>query len=129
MNDKKFNYTYSAPTEQERREIYSIKRQYQSKTDREQKLERLRSLDARVKGVPQAISLCIGIFGALVFGLGLTMILLWSQAVVGGIVIFLSLPIILIAYPTYSFVLSEYKMKYRDEILSLSEELLNEQDE
>lgn len=126
MNDKKFNYTYSAPTEQERREIASIRRQYAPLSDKEGKLQRLRQLDSRVNGIPQAISLCIGVLGLLIFGFGLSLILVWSQGVVGGIVMFLGLPVMLIAYPTYNFVLSEYKAKYREEILSLSAELLQE---
>ena len=126
MNHNKFDYTYSAPTEQERREIDSIKRQYLAKSEKEEKLERLRKLNARVTSIPQIISLCMGIFGTLIFGLGLTMILLWNLTVVGIIVMLLSLPIILVAYPVYGFVLNEYKTKYRDEILKLSDELLSQ---
>ena len=126
MSDNKFSYTYSAPTEQERREIASIRRQYAPLSDKEEKLQRLRQLDSRVNGIPQAISLCIGVLGLLIFGFGLSLILVWSQWVVGGIVMFLGLPVMLIAYPVYNLVLSEYKAKYREEILSLSEELLQE---
>ena len=125
MSDNKFNYTYSAPTEQERREIDSIRRQYEPQSDKEAKLQKLRALNGRVQSIPQIVSLCIGILGLLIFGLGLSMILVWSLYVVGGIVIALSLPIMLIAYPVYNFVLSEYKTKYGDEILKLSDELLN----
>lgn len=126
MNENKFNYTYSAPTELEKKEIESIKRFYEPKSERELMLHRLHSLDSRVKSLPQIIALCIGIFGTLVFGLGLTMVILWKLTVVGVIVMALGLPILLLAYPVYNFVLSEYKMKYGDEILKLSNELLEE---
>ncbi len=126
MNENKFNYTYSAPTEQERREIDSIKRYYQPKSEKEIKIQRLRSLDNRVKSIPQIISLIIGIFGTLIFGLGLTMVLLWNLTVVGIIVMIIGLPILLLAYPVYKYVHEEYKTKYGDEILRLSNELLND---
>ena len=126
MSDNKFNYTYSAPTEQERREIDSIRRQYEPQSDKEAKLQKLRVLNSRVQSIPQIVSLCIGILGLLIFGLGLSMILVWNLYVLGIIIVTLSLPIMIIAYPVYNFVLSEYKTKYGDEILKLSDELLNE---
>ena len=127
MNDNKFNYTYSAPTEFEKREIESIKRQYQPKAEAELKLERLRALNNKVTAIPQIISLIIGIFGTLVFGLGLSLILVWDLWVVGIIVIIIGFPVLLLAYPIYNHVLEEYKSKYGSEILKLSDELLNEQ--
>ncbi len=125
MSNNKFNYTYSAPTEQERREIDSIRRQYEPQSDKDTKLHKLRRLDNKVKSIPQVISLCIGVLGLLVFGTGLSLILVWKLYIVGGIVIAISLPIMLIAYPVHNFVLSEYKTKYGDEILRLSNDLLN----
>lgn len=124
MNQNKFNYTYSAPTENEKKEIDAIKRQYQPKSEKEIKLERLRALDNRVRSIPQIISLVLGIFGLLVFGLGLTMVLQWSLLVVGIIVMAIGLPILLLAYPVYNYVLSEMKTKHGDEIIRLSNELL-----
>ena len=61
MSNNKFSYTYSAPTEEEREEINIIRRQYLPQSDTEAKLSRLRRLDSRVNGIPQAISLCIGV--------------------------------------------------------------------
>lgn len=126
MSDNKFNYTYSAPTEQERREIDSIRRQYEPQSDKEVKLQKLRMLNSRVQSIPQIISLCIGVLGLLIFGLGLSLVLVWSLYVLGIIIVTLSLPIMIIAYPVYNFVLNEYKKKYGGEILKLSDELLNE---
>ncbi len=127
MNDNKFNYTYSAPTESERREIDSIRRQYQPKTSKEVSIERLRHLDSIVKGVPQSVALILGVVGILVFGLGLTMILLeWTHILWGAVVMALALPLIICAYPVHNKLLIKYKEKYGDEILQLSEELLKQ---
>ena len=92
----------------------------------ETKLERLRRLDALVKNTAIIWSLVLGVLGTLIFGLGLTMILEW-QILPWGIVLMVigSVPIA-IAYPVYKTVLKKYKNRFGEEILRLSEELLNE---
>lgn len=47
-NETKFDYTYSAPTESERREIESIKKLYSPPQEKENKLEDLCRLNNRV---------------------------------------------------------------------------------
>ena len=128
MNDK-FNYKYVAPTEEERKEIDSIRRQYAPQSQTESKLDRLRRLDSLVKNTAIIWSLVLGVLGTLIFGLGLTMILEW-QILPWGIVIMAigSVPIA-IAYPVYKAVLKKYKNRYGEEILRLSKELLNKSDE
>ena len=127
MNDK-FSYKYIAPTEEERKEIDSIRRQYAPQEKEETKLERLRRLDALVKKTAIIWSLVLGVLGTLIFGLGLTMILEW-QILPWGIVLMVigSVPIA-IAYPVYKWVLKKYKNRFGEEILRLSEELLNKSD-
>lgn len=128
MNDK-FNYKYIAPTEEERKEIDSIRRQYAPQSQTESKLDRLRRLDSLVKNTAIIWSLVLGVLGTLIFGLGLTMILEW-QILPWGIVLMVigSVPIA-IAYPVYKTVLKKYKNRYGEEILRLSKELLNKSDE
>ena len=126
MSDNKFNYTYSAPTEEEREEIDIIRRQYMPLSDKDAKLNRLRHLDSRVKSIPQVISLCVGILGLLLFGFGLALVLEWDLLALGIVIMLKSTPIIGIAYPVYSLVLVIYKDKYGEEILKLSEELLKD---
>ena len=85
MSDKKFRYTYTAPTEEERREIESIRAAYR-KDVRSEKLERLRRLNARVKNAAMSVALTLGVLGLLVFGLGMTMILEWG-ILAGGVAV------------------------------------------
>lgn len=120
----KFEYTYWAPTEEERREIERISRFYRTSGEQEEKLERLKRLNSRVKNTATFCSLSLGILGCLVFGLGMSMILAWNRifagitvAVVGGIPM-------LLANPVYNRVLKKTKKKYGEEILRISEELL-----
>ena len=83
-NQNKFEYTYSAPSEAERREIESIRRQYEEHPrSAESKLERLRKLDAYVKNSATCVALILGVVGLLIFGLGMAMVLEWALPVWG----------------------------------------------
>ena len=125
MNNQ-FNFKYTAPTEEERKEIDSIRRQYAPQEKTETKLERLRRLDGLVKNTAIIWSLVLGVVGTLVLGLGLTMILEWSIWIWGIVLMVIGSVPISIAYTVYKLALNKGKAKYGDEILRLSEELLNE---
>ncbi len=123
-----FNFRYTVPSQEERKEIDSIRRQYAPQEKTESKLEKLRRLDGLVKHTATFWSLCLGVIGALIFGLGLTMVLEWNIWLWGVTLMVLgSLPTAL-SYPVYQWVLNRGKAKYGDEILRLSEELLNEKE-
>jgi hypothetical protein len=124
---KKFEHSYSAPTEAERKEIESIKRQYVAEEKREETdIEKLRRLDAKVRNMPTMYALIMGVFGILVFGLGLAMALEWGMMLWGIVVMVVGALPMGLAYPIYQFTLKEGKKKYGAEILELSEKLLNE---
>ena len=127
MNNQ-FNFKYIAPTEEERKEIDSIRRQYVPQEHVESKMDRLRRLDALVKNTAIIWSLVLGVVGTLVLGLGLTMILEWSIWLWGIVLMVIGSVPVAIAYPVYKSVLKKYKNRYGEEILRLSEELLNESD-
>lgn len=121
-----FHFRYTAPTEEERKEIDSIRRQYSPQEKTETKMERLRRLDALVKNTAMIWSLMFGVVGTLIFGLGLTMVLEWNMFLLGIILMAIGSVPMAIAYPAYKLLLNKGKSKYGEEILSLSEELLNE---
>jgi uncharacterized membrane protein len=89
-------------------------------------MERLRRLDSIVKNSPMIWSLTLGISGCLVFGLGLTMVLEWSVLLWGIVTMIIGSIPMAIAYPVYKEALKQYKKLYGEEILRLSDELLNE---
>lgn len=120
-----FEFKYSAPITEERKEIESIRNSYSVHSE-SNKLMRLRELDAKVKNVPTVVSLVVGIIGLLVFGLGLTMILEWKLLVWGIIVSALGFVLMCGALPINKKLSSTLKAKYSDEIIKLSDELLNE---
>ncbi len=126
-NRNKFNYTYSAPTESERKEIEEIRREYLPESENDEKTQRLKTLDSFVRNTAKAAALAFGVFGILVFGLGLSMVLSWNIMVWGSVVCMAGASFSVAAYPVYRIVLRKNKKKYGPEILRLSRELLNEQ--
>ena len=70
-----FSYKYAAPTEEERREIEAIRRQYEQPGEQEDKLARVRRLDARVRRIPDAVFAVFLVVGRLAFGGGMALCL------------------------------------------------------
>lgn len=123
--NNKFEFSYSAPTALERREIESIRAQYEQKQPKaESKLERLRRLDASVRNTATCVALVLGVVGILVFGLGMAMVLEWNLHLWGVIVGVVGVLPMTAAYPAYKLILKKMKEKYGAEILRLAQELL-----
>lgn len=120
-----FEYNYKAPTKEERMEIESIRNSYIPKDEPSNKMERLRKLDFKVKNLPVAFSIAFGVIGSLIFGLGLAMILEWNIILWGILVGVVGFFITILAYPVYKFITQKLKNKYSEEIIKLSDELLN----
>jgi len=129
MQNKKFDYSYTAPTDTERREIESIRRQYAEKSGEEATLERLKGLHSFVTGSAKALGISLGVVGTLIFGLGLTSILEWSALAVGITISTVGAAVTALAYPAYKLLLTRNKRKYSAEILRLSDELIGESEE
>lgn len=123
---ERFTYTYSAPTEQERREINDIRERY---TERQpSKLDELKALDRKVKYTPKIIGAIVGIVGTLIFGLGMSMVLEWDIMLWGIIVMIIGGALAAISYFLSRALFNRAKRKYKDRILNLSDEILGESD-
>lgn len=122
--DEKFSYTYSAPTPSEREEINSIRSAYLPR--KETDLERLRALDRKVHMPPKVIAIALGIFGLLLFGLGMTLALEWGLLLWGIAVGVVGAAVMGIAYPVHRALLARRKKRYGNEIVRLSDALLGE---
>lgn len=131
MHNNRFEYKYSVPTERERREIESIKRQYIRQDDitEANKLMRLRRLHKSIVNTATAVSLVLGIVGTLIFGGGMALIMEFSQLAVGIVVAAIGIIPMALAYPVYKLVFKSKKKKHGEEILRLSDELLGNDDE
>lgn len=127
---EKFEYKYEAPSFKEREEINNIRRQYLPENKEMSKMDRLRYLDNKVKSIPLIWSLSFGICGTLIFGVSMTFFLEWVTYWYVGIPFgIIGIVLIIIAYPIYKSVLNKFKIKYGKEIIDLSNELLNENEE
>lgn len=126
MNNDKFSYTYSAPTQEERREIEEIRRAYMPEAERKDSLARLRALNARAKRPALIGGLTLGIAGVLAFGLGMSMTLVWEMFAGGIAVAAAGLAAAAAARPVYGALFRRGKEKYGAEILRLTDELLDE---
>ncbi len=124
-----FKYTYSA---KEQEEIKKIRQKYQSRE--EDKMTRLRKLDASATGKATATALVFGIIGALILGTGMSLIMtdlaeILGMTSIGGMLIgvllgLLGIILVAVAYPVYSKVLKKERDRIAPEVLSLTDELI-----
>lgn len=126
-----FNYTYSA---KEQTEIQNIRKKYETTTEREDKMDQLRRLDASVSSKATAAALVAGIVGALIMGFGMSLIMSDLSGILGihqdvgmllGIVIgIIGIMPVCLAYPLYNRTLKKEREKIAPEIRRLSDELM-----
>lgn len=130
MKENKFEYTYRALDDNQRRVISSIKSQYDVNLETPPSAyEEIVRLDKRVKNIAMAFSISIGVIGALIFGLGLAMVLEWEIYIWGILVSLLGSVPCALAAPVHIFLIKKGKKKYGKRILELSEKLLNKETE
>lgn len=94
----------------------------------ETKIERLRKLDKKVKRPAEIFAFIFGILGALVLGTGmcLAMQIIGSMMPLGIVVGCVGILIVSVNYFLYGRILRSRKKKYEAEIISLSDEILNQ---
>lgn len=125
----KFEYKYTALNEKEKKEVEDIRNQYLEQEKYNSNIDKLKKLDSKVKNIPTAVALSIGIVSTLIFGVGLTFFLEWTDYMYVGIPFaVIGMLMTLMAYPIYNKVHIYMKNKYKDEIIRLSNDLLNEEE-
>ena len=128
-NKYSFHYTYSA---KEQEEIRNIRKKYAAPIEEEDKMAQLRRLDASVYSKANTASLVVGIIGALMLGIGMSLIMTDIGKMLGS---FLALTIgigigvigillVFLAYPIYNRTLRKEREKMAPEILRLADELM-----
>ena len=124
-----FNYTYSA---KEQEEIKNIRKKYLAPKENEDKMERLRRLDKSVSDKATTKSLVIGIIGALIMGIGMSLVMTDIGAslgtmlamIIGISVGIIGIVLVCLAYPIYNRTLKKEREKIAPEILRLTDELM-----
>ena len=122
MNEKS-TYSYSA---KEIEEIKRIRYKYSEPDKKETKLEQLRKLDKSVNKSATAVSLTVGILGALILGLGMSCIMVWPEKMfVPGIIFgIIGIVICVLAYPIHKTKAEKKRKEIAPLILKLTDELI-----
>ena len=126
-----FTYTYSA---KEQAELKRIREKYTAPTVAEDKMARLRRLDASVTNTAQAVALVFGIVGTLILGLGMSLIMTDFAGIFGfgetmAMVIGIAVGVVggilaSLAYPIYNAIVRAKRKKLAPEIIRLTDELM-----
>ena len=124
-----FQYTYSA---KEQKEIQNIRKKYVA--PEEDKMERLRRLDAGVTRKATTVALVPGIIGVLLLGFGMSLVMSDLSRMLGfnqnmtmllGIIVgIIGIALVCSAYPLYNQITRKERAKIAPEILQLTEELM-----
>lgn len=126
-----FVYHYSA---KEMAELKRIRDKYTAPTEAEDKMARLRRLDAGVTSTAQAVALVFGVLGALVLGFGMSLCMTDVGAAIGvgegaamviGILLGVCGGVLAgLAYPVYHAIVKAKRKKLAPEIIRLADELM-----
>lgn len=131
QEQKGFSYIYSA---KEQAELKKIREKYTVPTKTEDKMARLRKLDASVTKLAQAIAIVFGVLGTLILGFGMSLIMTELAEILGsyrdlampigiGVGLFGGL-LASLAYPIYHAIVKARRKKLAPEILRLTDELM-----
>ena len=128
-NNEGFNYTYSA---KEQEEIKAIRKKYAASEETEDKMTQLRRLDASVYSKASTAALAVGIVGALIMGIGMSLVMTNIGAVLGTVLAMIigisigvvGIVLVCLAYPIYNRTLKKEREKIAPEILRLTDELM-----
>jgi hypothetical protein len=126
-----FTYTYSA---KEQAELKRIREKYTAPTAAEDKMARLRRLDASVTNTAQAVALVFGVIGTLILGFGMSLVmtelseilaLSGNEAMLIGITVGVVGGVLAgLAYPIYCAIAKAKRKKLAPEIIRLADELM-----
>ena len=126
-----FQYTYSA---KEQAELKRIRDKYTAPTEAEDKMTRLRRLDASVTNTAQVVALVFGVIGTLILGFGMSLVMTelaeslgisGDAAMVIGIIVGIVGGILAsLAYPIYNAIVKAKRKKLAPEIIRLTDELM-----
>ena len=129
--NKGFQYTYSA---KEQAELKRIRDKYTAPTETEDKMTRLRRLDASVTNTAQAVALVFGVIGTLILGFGMSLVMTELAESLGisgdaamAIVIIVGIVggiLASLAYPIYNAIVKAKRKKLAPEIIRLTDELM-----
>ena len=116
-----FSYTYSAKQQQE---ILEIRKKYLPAE--EDKMAKIRKLDASVTRKGTLVSVSMGIVGCLILGAGMSCSMVFEGAwFLPGIVLgLIGIVTMAVAYPVFTHIMRKERARIAQQILELTDELL-----
>lgn len=119
-NPNRFEYTYSAPQQEE---VRRIREKYQPRE--ETKLETLRRLDKSAERPGTVCGIVLGVVGCLIMGTGMSCVMVWGGVwMAPGIAVgLLGMAVMAMAYPAYRVLTRKQREKLAPQILALAEAL------
>ncbi len=112
-------------TSNEIKTVEKIRKGYEEK--RASKLDELRALDKKVENPALIFAYIFGIIGSLVLGIGmcLAMKIIGDMMPLGIVIGAVGIAMVSLNYYIYRAILNSRKAKYKNQVLALSEEILN----
>lgn len=119
-NNETFTYSYSSKQQEE---INEIRKKYLPQEDN--KMDRLRKLDASVTKKGMVVSLSMGVISALILGIGMCCTMVWAEKLfAAGIVVgIIGIAGVAAAYPIYNRITKKERERIAPQILELTDEL------
>ncbi len=126
---ERFSYTYSA---KEREELLKIRNKYVVPEEKEvDKMEQLLRLDKSAGKKATAVSIIIGVLGALIMGTGMSILMTEIGTFFGDVATYVGLSagifgmlLVIFAYPIYTVILKKERARIAPEIIRLTDELI-----
>lgn len=111
----------------EKKYVENISRQYMPKDEHQTKIEHLHSLDRKVRRPAEIFSWIFGAAGTLVLGAGmcLAMKVIGNLMPLGIVVGVVGIAMVSVNYLIYKAILKSRKKKYAEQVVQLSNEILN----
>lgn len=127
--NENFRFTYSA---KEQEELKKIRQKYLPQE--ENKMDKLRKIDAIVTKKAIKISIIIGIIGTLIMGTGMSIAMTdlgeklgfegIVSMIIGVIIGIIGIIIVCFTYPIYNYILKKERKKVAPEVIKLTDELM-----
>ncbi len=119
-----FTYSYQSLSIDEQKDVRNIRNRYLKKDKIEEKKIKLQKLDKRVKHLPIVILSISIVIGTLIFGTGLAYILTFEKLEIGVPISIIGIVVIVLSFFIKKIVQRKLKYKYKDEIIALANEIL-----
>lgn len=113
-------------TEKHIKEIEKIRAKYVTGNEGPDGYEKIKELDASTMRGATVVAIIVGVLGCLILGIGLGLIFVWNEIVLGILIGILGLLTVLAAYPIYAKLVQIARKKVKFQMLYLCSTYLSD---